>query len=149
MNTITIDGAATTPTHPGEEFRNLDVFEGEWTVSGMAEGREIFKWMEGGHFLMYSWEREFQGKRHAGQGVIGYDNRAGRYFMNTYDSLGYARIYEVRLSPSTMEILGPHERALIVVEHSGHLRAHWEQHFANGEWETLCELDGRRAADRH
>src|SRR5919112_5280483 len=65
------------PPRPNPDLRNLGRLVGTWKVSGGAQGRVTFEWMEGGFFLIQHVDLEQYGQK-----IKGHDDRLlyERYF---------------------------------------------------------------------
>jgi hypothetical protein len=99
------------PPQPSPDLKNLDRLVGPWEVSGGAQGRVSFEWMEGGFFLIQHVDLEQYGQRIKGIEIIGHERPFGeepgeeimsRFYSNTGDTLDYA--YE--LEGNTLTIWG-------------------------------------------
>jgi hypothetical protein len=125
---------------------------GDWRASGkLAAGGEMrclesYSWVPGEFFIEYRFERDVGGgSKHAGVGVIGYDEARGEYFAFFVDNMGYARTYEVTIDGSAWTLIGKFERATISFEpDSDRMKAHWEHSSDGREWKLLCEYEGSR-----
>ncbi|MCI0385326.1 hypothetical protein [Streptomyces sp. CNQ085] len=62
---------------PDEGTRALDRLTGSWRVTGGAEGTIVYRWMEGGFFLLREVELEQYGQRVTGLEVIGREKPFG------------------------------------------------------------------------
>jgi hypothetical protein len=61
------------PVGPNPDLKSLDRLIGTWTVSGEAEGRVTYEWVEGGFFLLQ--HVELAGTK--GLEIIGHEQRYG------------------------------------------------------------------------
>ncbi|MFF8956625.1 hypothetical protein [Streptomyces sp. NPDC014894] len=68
---------STAAPRPDEQLRRLDRLIGTWRVTGGAEGTVVYRWAEGGFFLVQDVELEQHGERVAGFEVIGRENPFG------------------------------------------------------------------------
>jgi hypothetical protein len=59
------------PTEPDAGLKALERLVGTWEVSGGAQGRLTYEWMEGGFFLLQHVDLEQQGQRNKGLEIIG------------------------------------------------------------------------------
>ena len=92
------------PPEPNPDLKNLgDRLVGTWEVSGGAQGRVSFEWMEGGFFLIQRVDLEQYGQRTKGLEIIGHEKPFGdepseeiksRFYSNTGDTLDY--VYELK-----------------------------------------------------
>jgi hypothetical protein len=122
---------------------------GVWRASGELDGGgemrclESYSWVSGEFFIEYRFDRDVGDSKHAGVGVIGYDEGRDEYFAFFVDNLGNARTYEVTIDDSTWAFIGKWERATITFEpESNRMKAHWEQSSDGREWRLLCEYEG-------
>ena len=99
------------PPEPNPDLKNLDRLVGTWEVSGGAQGRVSFDWMEGGFFLIQRVDLEQHGQRIKGLEIIGHEKPFGyepseeiksRFYSNMGDTLDY--VYE--LQGDTLTIWG-------------------------------------------
>lgn len=93
---------APAPMKPGPEQKNLDYFNGNWTLEGdlkpgpgMPGGKmtetEQNKWMDGGFFLVSHVDFKGGGMGNGtGISVMGYDPRIKMYTYDEYNSMGEA-----------------------------------------------------------
>ena len=65
------------PAEPDAGLQRLDRLVGTWTVSGGAQGRVRYEWMEGGFFLIQHVDLEQHGQRNKGIEVIGRERPFG------------------------------------------------------------------------
>jgi hypothetical protein len=143
------------PTKPqiGPYHEHLSDFVGTWSLKekdGLTpaqvpreiSGQETFRWMIGGYFLEYRFDRVFDGKRHTGLGVIGYDESTKRYFARIFDNLGFARNYDVDLDFNEMRFTGKHERAVLAIGRDRIMDIHWEHSRDGHNWSSLCDMEG-------
>jgi hypothetical protein len=98
------------PPQPNPDLKNLDRLVGTWEISGGAQGRTTFEWMEGGFFLIQHVDLEQHGQRIKGIEIIGHEKPFGsepseeiksRFYSNTGDTLDY--VYEL-LEEDTLTI---------------------------------------------
>jgi hypothetical protein len=88
---------------PSPDLKSLgERLVGTWKVSGGAQGRVAFEWMEGGFFLIQRVELEQHGQKITGLEIIGHERPFGaepseeiksRFYSNTGDTLDY--VYEL------------------------------------------------------
>jgi hypothetical protein len=100
------------PPEPSPDLKRLgDRLVGTWEVTGGAQGRVTFEWMEGGFFLIQGVDLEQYGQRIKGLEIIGHEKPFGsepseeiksRFYSNTGDTLDY--VYE--LEGNTLTIWG-------------------------------------------
>lgn len=133
----------------GPDFDKLEAFIGRWRVTGAAHdgskdtpavGDESFEWIEGR--LAYTWNRHIHESRLSGRGTIFYDHKTGKYFVDSFDNEGYARVYELKIGDKELLLEGTNERARISIDETQKLHEHWELN-RNGEWRPLCDLVGQ------
>jgi hypothetical protein len=65
------------PPGPSPDLRNLNRLVGTWKVSGGAQGRVTFEWMEGGFFLLQHVDLEQYGQKIKGIEIIGHEKPFG------------------------------------------------------------------------
>ena len=100
------------PSEPNPDLKSLgNRLVGAWEVSGGAQGRAAYEWMEGGFFLVQRVDLEQHEQRIKGIEIIGHERQFGaepseetksRFYSNTGDTLDYG--YE--LEGSTLTIWG-------------------------------------------
>lgn len=96
---------------PSPDLKGLDRLVGAWEVSGGAQGKVTFEWMEGGYFLIQHVDLEQYGQKIKGMEIIGHERPFGeepsediksRFYDNMGDTLDY--VYE--LEGDTLTIWG-------------------------------------------
>ena len=97
---------------PGPDLRSLgDRLVGTWEVSGGAQGRATYEWMEGGYFLLQRVDLEQFGQKVRGIELIGHlrpfgevpsEDIRSRFYDNAGNTLDY--VYE--LEGNTLTIWG-------------------------------------------
>lgn len=124
---------------------------GDWHARGALDAGgemrcvESYSWVPGEFFIEYRFDRDIGGSKHAGVGLIGYDEARDEYIGFFVDNMGYARTYEVTIEGSTWTFIGKWERATISFEpERNHMKAHWEHSSDGREWQLLCEYEGSR-----
>ena len=100
------------PAEPDASLEDLDRLVGTWTVSGGAQGRVTYEWMEGRFFLIQHVDLEQHGQRNKGIEIIGRERGFGatepsediksRY----YDIHGNTFDYLYELDGDTLTIWG-------------------------------------------
>ena len=100
------------PPEPDPDLKGLgDRLVGTWEMSGGAQGKVTFEWMEGGFFLIQHVDLEQYGQRIKGLEIIGHERQFGaepsediksRFYSSTGATLDY--VYE--LEGDTLTILG-------------------------------------------
>ncbi|MCG3042071.1 hypothetical protein ACLIYM_16780 [Streptomyces fenghuangensis] len=102
-------GGAPAP-RPDERIRALDRLTGSWRVTGGAEGTVVYRWMEGGFFLLQEVELEQYGQRVTGLEVIGREKPFGAeepgedIRSRFYDGRGNTFDYVYELDGDTLTI---------------------------------------------
>jgi hypothetical protein len=142
---------------PGPAHHQLESLVGSWKIRGHnrsnvpgtpdseVKGEESYEWIPGNFFLLYRWDRRFNEGSHKGIGLIGYDDKTQKYFMNSADSMGFARVYDLEFEDHAWKITGPWERAMIKIGTGGQLmKIHWEFTQDGKKCQPLCDLLGQR-----
>ena len=150
-------GVVERPPERGPQQEQLDAFEGQWRMEGenlaaasdgageTVSGDQSFHWMSGSFFMVHLWSHRFHSGHHEGIACLGYDGRRGEYEWQAFDSLGYARRYDVAIGVNAMLLSGPHERAEIILD-GDRMTTTWERSTDGRHWEPLCRLRGTRIA---
>jgi hypothetical protein len=60
---------------PNSDLRSLDRLVGMWNVSGGAEGKVTYEWLEGGFFLLQRYDLKVEQHRVKGKGTFSRDGR--------------------------------------------------------------------------
>jgi hypothetical protein len=99
------------PPAPNPDLKGLERLVGTWNVSGGAQGRVTYEWMEGGFFLVQRVELEQYGQKVMGIEVIGHEQQFGAepsqdIKSRFYDSLGNTLDYVYELEGDTLTIWG-------------------------------------------
>lgn len=128
----------------------LSGLHGVWKVEGTSGtpdisgnkviGKDTFRWLVGGFFLVHEWDRTFNGIQHTGLGIIGYDQSENQFMYHTYDSRGYSTSYELLVAENIIHFLSDRERGKIIMSNGLHLRFHWERLDANGQWNLIYDF---------
>jgi hypothetical protein len=148
-----------TPTL-GDEHRRLEVFLGQWTVTGESvdvatgalgvpvTGEESYVFLPGRFFLLGHWDRRFaSGTRHIGMTTIRYDAAARVYMASNVDNLGFARTYLVTPDDDVWYFTGDWERATMRFgDDSRTMTIDWEVTKDGSTWLPLCHLEATKAA---
>ena len=82
-------------------LKRLSALVGEWTLGGGppvdqpagGQGRVVFEWLDGGHFLVQRWEIPHPDAPN-GIAIIGCDDSSEHCTMHYFDSRGVARVYQ-------------------------------------------------------
>lgn len=96
---------------PNADLMGLDRLVGAWTVSGGAEGKVSYEWMDGRFFLLQHVELEQYGQRIKGIEIIGHERPFGAQprediTSRFYDNMGNTLDYVYELSGDTLTIWG-------------------------------------------
>lgn len=96
---------------PNPDLKRLDRLVGAWEVSGGAQGRVIYEWMEGGFFLLQRVDLEQFGMKIKGIEIIGHEQPFGaepgeEIKSRYYDSMGNTLDYVYELEGDTLTIWG-------------------------------------------
>jgi hypothetical protein len=99
------------PPEPNPDLKGLDRLVGTWEVSGGAEGRVTYEWMEGGFFLLQRVDLEQYGQKIKGIEVIGHEREFGaepdeNIKSRFYDNMGNTLDYVYELEGDTLTIWG-------------------------------------------
>ena len=99
------------PPRPNPDLRNLGRLVGTWKVSGGAQGRVTFEWMEGGFFLIQHVDLEQYGQKIKGFEIIGHEHPFGaepseEIKSRFYDNMGNTLDYVYELEGDTLTIWG-------------------------------------------
>jgi hypothetical protein len=99
------------PPEPNPDLKNLDRLVGTWEVSGGAQGRVGFEWMEGGFFLIQHVDLERYSQRIKGIEIIGHEQPFGsepseELKSRFYDNMGNTLDYVYELEGDTLTIWG-------------------------------------------
>ena len=99
------------PPQPSPDLRNLGTLVGTWKVSGGAQGRVTFEWMEGGFFLIQHVDLEQYGQKIKGLEIIGHERLFGaepseEIKSRFYDNMGNTLDYIYELEGDTLTIWG-------------------------------------------
>jgi hypothetical protein len=99
------------PPEPSPDLKSLDRLVGTWEVSGGAQGRVTFEWMEGSFFLIQRVEFEQYGQKVRGIEIIGHERPFGEepaeeIKSRFYDNMGNTLDYVYELEGDTLTIWG-------------------------------------------
>ncbi len=102
MSDNNTNAQAKPPPTPNPDLKSLDTLVGTWEVSGGAQGKVTYEWMEGGFFLMQHVDLVQDGQKIKGIEIIGHEQTFGaapsadiksRYYDNMGNTLDY--VYEL------------------------------------------------------
>lgn len=96
---------------PNPDMQSLDKLVGTWKVTGGAQGRVSYEWMEGGFFLLQRVELAHNGHLIKGIEIIGHEQKFGEapsedIKSRFYDSTGFTFDYVYELKGDTLMIWG-------------------------------------------
>jgi hypothetical protein len=99
------------PPQPSPDLKRLDRLVSTWEVSGGAQGRVRFEWMEGGFFLIQYVDLEQYGQKIKGIEIIGHERPFGaepseEIKSRFYDNMGNTLDYVYELEGDTLTIWG-------------------------------------------
>jgi hypothetical protein len=99
------------PPEPSPDLKSLDRLVGTWEVSGGAQGRATYEWMEGGFFLLQRVDLEQYGQKIKGIEIIGHERPFGAepgedVQSRFYDNMGNTLDYVYELEGDTLTIWG-------------------------------------------
>lgn len=139
-------------------LKKLAVFAGAWSGTGEflegagpGQGARLetggeYTWLAGGFFLLHDGYLDFGAGGLKAHRVIGYDAAAGKYVMNAFDSLGFAREYRGTVAGDVWTFRGEHERATFTFSQGGDgLETFWENTPEGGAWTPLCRTRETKA----
>jgi hypothetical protein len=103
--------AALNAAQPDAALKRLDRLVGTWEISGEAQGRVTYEWMEGGFFLLQRVDLDHQGHLVKGIEVIGklrpFGGEASDEIMSRwYDNEGNTFDYVYEVEGDTLTIWG-------------------------------------------
>ena len=98
-------------SQPNPDLRRLDTLVGTWEVSGGAQGKVTYEWMEGGFFLVQHVDLEQDGQQVKGIEIIGHLRPFGEapseeIRSRYYDTMGNTLDYVYELQGDTLTIWG-------------------------------------------
>jgi hypothetical protein len=108
----TNDAQALQQPEPPPGLKSLgDSLVGTWEISGGAQGRVTYEWMEGGFFLIQRVDLEQHGQRIKGIEIIGHERQFGAepsedIKSRFYDNVGNTLDYVYELEGDTLTIWG-------------------------------------------
>jgi hypothetical protein len=96
---------------PNSVLRSLDRLVGTWNVSGGAEGKVTYEWLEGGFFLLQRYDLKVEQHRVKGIEVIGHlrpfgEEPSADIKSRAYDGTGNTLDYVYELTGDTLMIWG-------------------------------------------
>jgi hypothetical protein len=100
------------PPEPSPDLKSLgNRLVGTWEISGGAQGRATYEWMEGGFFLLQRVDLEQYGQRIKGIEIIGHEKPFGAepsedIKSRFYDNMGNTLDYVYELEGDTLTIWG-------------------------------------------
>jgi hypothetical protein len=89
-------------SQPNPDLKSLDRLVGTWKISGGAQGKVTYEWMEGGFFLIQHVDLQHEGHKVNGMEIIGHPQPFGeapgadiksRYYGSMGETFDY--VYEV------------------------------------------------------
>ena len=97
------------PPEPDPDLKSLDRLVGSWEISGGAQGKTTYEWMEGGFFLIQHVDLEQYGQKIKGIEVIGHERQFGAepsedIKSRFYDNMGNTLDYVYELDGDTLTI---------------------------------------------
>lgn len=95
---------------PNPSLKSFGVLVGQWKAVGthpavpdtILHGQSSFKWIEGGAFLMWNSEIDYEGFP-KGVAIFGSDDTTGQYFMLYFDERKISRKYEVSFQKNVLK----------------------------------------------
>jgi Protein of unknown function (DUF1579) len=137
----------------------MGVFVGRWKSQGTTGdgapvpgtpmfGEETFEWLPEGFFLVHRFDRRIGKGSHKGIAVMGYDSSKQHYFAQFFDSLGYARTYDVGLDNQLWTFTGTWERATFAFnDRRDAYDVDWDVTTDGTTWRHLCHLKAVKQED--
>lgn len=109
------------PRRPGPEHQALAPLVGVWETRGQVRasgstpaaeiaGTDSYEWLPGGYFLLHRVDVRIGGEPVEGIEIIGWDAKAGAYFLHSYDSQGTASVMQGRVRDGVWTLEGDAER---------------------------------------
>ena len=97
------------PPEPDLDLKSLDRLVGSWEISGGAQGKTTYEWMEGGFFLIQHVDLEQYGQKIKGLEIIGHERQFGaepseEIKSRFYDNVGNTLDYVYELEGDTLTI---------------------------------------------
>ena len=97
------------PPEPDPDLKSLDRLVGSWEISGGAQGKTTYEWMEGGFFLIQHVDLEQYGQKIKGIEIIGHERQFGAepsedIKSRFYDNMGNTLDYVYELDGATLTI---------------------------------------------
>ena len=97
------------PPEPDPDLKSLDRLVGSWEISGGAQGKTTYEWMEGGFFLIQHVDLEQYGQKIKGIEIIGHERQFGAepsedIKSRFYDNMGNTLDYVYELDGDTLTI---------------------------------------------
>ena len=99
------------PPRPNPDLKSLDRLVGAWEISGGAQGKVTYEWMEGGFFLVQHFDFVHGGHKVKGMEIIGHLQPFGEepskdIKSRIYDTVGNTFDYVYELEGDTLTIWG-------------------------------------------
>jgi hypothetical protein len=99
------------PPEPNPDLKGLDRLVGTWEMSGGAQGRVTYEWMEGSFFLIQHVDLEQYGQKVKGIEIIGHERPFGaepseEIRSRFYDNMGNTLDYVYEIAGNTLTIWG-------------------------------------------
>ena len=97
------------PPEPDPDLKSLDRLVGSWEISGGAQGKTTYEWMEGGFFLIQHVDLEQYGQKIKGIEIIGHERQFGaepseEIKSRIYDNMDNTLDYVYDLEGDTLTI---------------------------------------------
>ena len=153
------------PHNPGPEYRRLDVFVGEWQITGQQYGSpfgpaakltavEAFEWLPGGFFLVHRFEGLIDDQVMACIEIIGHDASSQSYVFHSFYNDSKTNEWQARERDGVWTLSGDWQtegksskvRCTTVFSDSGKTRtAKWERSSDGSNWDTFWDVKATKA----
>ncbi len=97
------------PPEPDPDLKSLDRLVGPWEISGGAQGKTTYEWMDGGFLLIQHVDLEHYSQKIKGVEIIGHERQFGAepsedIKSRFYDNMGNTLDYVYELDGNTLTI---------------------------------------------
>jgi hypothetical protein len=135
----------------------FEVFIGTWNTSGevlaiddapaaVLSATDTYRWLPGRQFIVHDVDARFGQAVSRSMEVMGYDQRAKRYFARSYDDQGVSEVFDINPSGKKWSISGATVRFNGKFESGGdRLTGLWEMKSKKAGWRPWIKLELARA----